>query len=394
MAVVITRPSTTSSARQDLAAVRPVRVCFLIDELARAGTEGQLLALIQRLDRRRVEPTLCLLRGDSPASRALEPADCPVWRLGVGALRSPRSLLAAWRFVKRLRAARIDVVQAYFPDSTYFGLILAQLAGVRHRLRTRNNLGHWLTPRHRLLGRLFNRFATGVLTNCEAARRALVQTEALPPETVAVLENGVDLERFLTAAPLRARDAADLCRIGAVANLRPVKGVDVLVEAASLLRQRAPRAVFAVAGEGEQRGDLERQIASHELSDRFKLMGVMRDVPSFLGSVDVAVLPSRSEGMSNALLEYMAAGRAIVAANVGAASELIEDGEHGLLVPADNPQALAEALAALIHEPARAQRLGAAARRRARQRYSRATMVRRFEDYYQGLIAADGPQSD
>ncbi len=121
----------------------PVRVCFIIDELAVAGTETQLLALIRHVDRRRVEPYLCLLRGKSAASRALEPAGCPVWRLGVGSLARPRTLLRLAQFVRLLRRHRIDVLQAYFPDSAYFGLPAAWLAGVPNRLRTRNNLGHW-----------------------------------------------------------------------------------------------------------------------------------------------------------------------------------------------------------------------------------------------------------
>src|SRR5204862_250698 len=123
----------------------PVRVCFLIDELATDGTETQLLALIRNLDRRRVQPYLVLLRGDRPSSRALEPDHCPVLRLGVGSLRSPRTLIRGARFIRFLRRDRIDVLQAYFPDSSYFGLPLARLAGVRHRIRTRNNIGHDMT---------------------------------------------------------------------------------------------------------------------------------------------------------------------------------------------------------------------------------------------------------
>src|SRR5436309_10204585 len=121
---------------------RPVRVCFLIDELATAGTETQLLALVRRLDRRRVRPHLCLLRGDGAASRALEPDDCRVLRLGVRSLRSPAALAGAWRLARFLRRERIDVLQVYFPDSTYFGVPVGRLAGVPAVVRTRNNVGH------------------------------------------------------------------------------------------------------------------------------------------------------------------------------------------------------------------------------------------------------------
>jgi glycosyltransferase involved in cell wall biosynthesis len=370
------------------ASPQPVRVCFLIDELASAGTESQLLALIAHLDRRRVRPYLCLLRGDSPVSQALEPDDCPVLRLGVRSLHHPSTLARAWRFARFLRHKRIDVLQAYFPDSSYFGVPAAWLAGVRHRLRTRNNIGHWMTPLHRFLGRALNLFTTRTVANCAAARQALLTMERPRPESVVVLENGVDLERFRSIPSVSARFVVEERCVGVVANLRPVKGLDGFVRAATRLQTRHPRVVFEVAGEGEQRAALEQQAASAGLGERFRLPGAVADVPAFLAGLDVAVLCSHAEGMSNALLEYMAAGRPLVATSVGAAEELIEDGVHGLLVPPGDSERLAEAIGRLLDDRALARRLGEAARRRALEGYSREAMVRRFEDFYEGLMLA------
>jgi glycosyltransferase involved in cell wall biosynthesis len=367
-------------------AARPARVCFLIDELATAGTEMQLLALLRRFDRRRVEPSLCLLRGEGPTSRALEPADCPVYRLGVGRLRSPATLLQAWRFAGWLRAQRIDVVQAYFPDSSYFGITAAWLAGVPHRVRTRNNVGHWLTTPHLLLGRLLNLLTTRTIANCAAARRRLLADERPHPRSVLVLENGVDLGRFDDVPMVRGRSPSGPARVGAVANLRSVKGLDVFVRAAARLSGEFPRSSFAIAGEGEERAALTRQIADAGLSERCKLLGSVADVPSFLADLDVAVLPSRAEGMSNAVLEYMAAGRPVVATAVGANPDVLEHGVTGMLVPPDDDAALAWSIGKLLREPATARRMGEAARCVARERYSREAMVGRFEDFYQGLV--------
>jgi glycosyltransferase involved in cell wall biosynthesis len=365
-------------------AARAVRVCFLIDRLAVAGTESQLLALIRRLDQSRVRPFLCLLDGEDTASRALEPEDCSVLRLGVRALCRPRGLAGLLRLAGFLRRERIDVLQVYFPDSTYLGVPAARLAGVPYVVRTRNNVGHWMTPLHRLLGRLYNRWTTRTIANCEAARQALLRDEAPPPESVIVLENGVDLERFLAVPPLDPRGTPR--RVGTVANLRAVKGLDVLVRAAAEVTARCPDAAFRVAGEGEERPALEARIVALGLAERFTLPGPVRDIPAFLAGTDIAVLNSRAEGMSNALLEYMAAGRAIVATAVGANGQLIEDGVHGLLVPSDDPGRLAGAILRLLHDPALAARLGAAARQRARERYSRGAMVRRFETFYRELV--------
>src|SRR5262245_64542754 len=101
---------------------RPVRVCFMIDGLQPARTESQLLALIRNLDRSRVQPTLCLLDGEGELSRSLEPANCPVLRLGVTGLSRPQNLAKAWWLARFLMSQRIDVLQVYFPDSTYFGV--------------------------------------------------------------------------------------------------------------------------------------------------------------------------------------------------------------------------------------------------------------------------------
>ncbi len=371
------------------AAGRPVRVCFLIDELRTAGTETQLLALIRHLDRRRVLPYLCLLRGDSARSRALEPDCCPVLRLGVGSLCRPATLVKGWRLGRFLRRERIDVVQVYFEDATYLGALVARLAGVPHVVRTRNNLGYWLTPLHRRLGRLYNRLTDATLTNCEAARERLLADEGPPAEAVFVLENGVDLDRFSALPALAARPGP--VHVAAVANLRPVKALDVFVRAAAEVAARRPDVTFEIAGEGELRLELERLAADLGFGDRLRLPGVARDVPALLGRTDIAVLCSHSEGMSNAVLEYMAAGRAIAATRVGANGRLIEDGVHGLLVPPGDAAALAAAVGRLADDPGLRARLGAAARARAERQYSRQAMVRRFERFYERLVGGQSP---
>jgi glycosyltransferase involved in cell wall biosynthesis len=385
--VTLVRPSLEPAAR--FAGVpmsrRPLRVCYLIDELATAGTETQLLALIRRVDRRKVEPYLCLLRGDSPLSRALEPPDVVTVRLGVASLLSPGSTVGAARFVRFLRRERIDLVQAYFPDSTYFGVPLAWLAGVPHRVRTRNNSGHATTPLHRRLGRLVNRFTTCTLANCDAAKESLLRDERPNAETVRVLENGVDLERFENVESFAGARANRPARIGVVANLRRVKGLDVLVRAAASLAVRQHRFLVEIAGGGDERAALQHQIDVAGLTERVLLRGPCNDVPDFLSRLDVAVLCSRAEGLPNAVLEYMAAGRPIIATRVGAVPELIEDSTHGLLVPPDDAGALADALERMLTDRPFAASCAAAARERVATRYSRAAMIRRFEDFYDSL---------
>lgn len=362
----------------------PVRVCFLIDRLSRAGTESQLLALIRNLDRNRVEPSLVLLDGEDDLSKALEPDDCRVLRLGVRRLLGLSALRAAKRLRDFWRETKTEVLQAYFLDSAYFGVPLARRHGIPHVLRVRNNLGYWLTPRHRLLNRLIRPFVSATLTNTDEGKASLVERDGVLPDRVVVLENGVDTHRFNRF--MLPDVSKKRVRVGCVANLRAVKNIDGLMRAAKLATDRHPQLRFEVAGEGEERESLEKLHAELGLGDRFVLRGSIPDVAAFLRTVEIAVLPSHSEGMSNALLEAMSAGRAVIATGVGANAKLVQHGKSGLIVPQGNDAAIAEAIDVYLSNPLRAAAHGAAARTRVEAEYSRGAMTRRFEDYYEGLV--------
>jgi glycosyltransferase involved in cell wall biosynthesis len=172
--------------------------------------------------------------------------------------------------------------------------------------------------------------------------------------------------------------------------LRPVKDLEVFVRAAREVADSHPYVTFHIAGEGELRAELEKLIADLKLTDRVLLPGTIQDVPGFLSELDIAVLCSRSEGMSNAILEYMAAGKAIVATAVGGNVQLLEHERHGLLVPAGDSHRLAEAMIRLLDDSVFAIRLARAARQRVEEHYSREAMVRRFEDFYEALVWGNG----
>jgi glycosyltransferase involved in cell wall biosynthesis len=199
---------------------------------------------------------------------------------------------------------------------------------------------------------------------------------------VIVLENGVDLERFHAIPP------ADFLQphVGVVGNLRHVKGLDLLIDAAQHLLPRYPNLRIEVAGEGGERAALQARIDAAGLRHCFTLCGSIADIPAFLGRHPIAVSCSRAEGMSNAILEYMAAGRAIVATAVGANPRLIENGIHGLLCPSEDVEALSRALSRLFDSPALVRQLARAGRQRVEREFSRPAMVRRFEQCYQQLV--------
>ncbi|WP_197529071.1 glycosyltransferase [Aeoliella mucimassa] len=289
----------------------------MIDRLSRAGTESQLLLTIKQLDRSKFEPYLCLLDGNDDESQALLPDNCPTWCLGIRRLVSPRAIQQGWKFWNLLRQHRIGVVQTFFPDSTRFAAPLAKAAGVRQVVGSRRNIGHWMTARDKRIARFYNQwFIDKIVANCEAARQAVIEQENAKPDQVVVVHNAIDLERFKDIAPWTPKPAGVPRKVGMVGNLRPVKGPDLFIHAAALVLHEIPDTTFEIAGGGDQ-APYQRIIDSLGISDQVKLLGSVDDIPSFLATLDVAVLPSRAEGCSNALLEYMAAGRPIVATDVG-----------------------------------------------------------------------------
>lgn len=365
-------------------AAEPVRVCFMIDRLSRAGTESQLLALIRELDRSTVQPSLVLLDGEDDLSRALEPADCPTIRLGVRRLFSVAAAKAARQLRAFWREHRPDVLQVYFLDATYFGAPVAKLSGVKKVIRVRNNLGYWLTPRHRALNRLIRPFVDATLTNTDAGRKTLVEGERHRAERVVVLGNGVDTARFNRF--MLPDTSKKRVRVGCVANLRPVKNIDGLLRAAKSALAQFPHLIFEVAGDGEQRAELEQLRSELGLGDRFVLRGSVTNVAEFLRTVEIAVLPSHSEGMSNALLEYMAAGRAVIATDVGASAAVLRHRKDGLIIAPGDGSALVEAIGEMLANPLCAAGFGASARKRVEAEFSREAMRRRFEEYYHRLV--------
>jgi glycosyltransferase involved in cell wall biosynthesis len=374
---------------------RPIHVCFMIDRLSRAGTEMQLLSMIRRFDRDRVRPHLCLLDGEDEGSRVLEPEDCPLIRLGVRRLLSPRSASRAVGLGRFLHRFKIDIFQPHFPDSTYLGVPVARASRVKRIVLTRRDAGYWVTPADRMLGRLIGRLADATIANSEEARASVVRDYRLEPGSVIVLENGVDLSRFESIPDPDARPASGRRRlVGMVANLRPVKAPEVLLLAARKLLSSHDDLEFHVAGEGVLHSSLQQLANELGIADRVRFLGRVTDIPGFLAGLSVAVLCSRSEGLSNALLEYMAAGRPIVATAVGGNPRLVQHDVEGLLVPSEDADATARAIELILTRPGLASTLGRAAREKARRLFGIEAKARELEEFYARVFwSSHGPAS-
>jgi glycosyltransferase involved in cell wall biosynthesis len=360
-----------------------IRVLFVVGNFVAGGAERHLLELWKRIDRARFEVTIACFRAEGQFTDEVRALGWPVHDLRVtGPIYSLAGLRGLARLVSLTRDARPDVMHGYLYGPNLFAVLAGRLCGVRAVVVAKRNVDAFETPRQVALQRLAHRWATHVTAVSETVAGTVVAL-GVPRERITVIPNGVDVERFrVPPAPRAELGAADgVPLIGSVGCLAPRKDQGTLLEALARLDARGVAYRCALVGDGPDRAALEAQVARLGLGERVRFLGERPDVERLLPALDLFVLSSREEGIPNALLEAMAAGRASVATAVGGTPEVMEDGVSGWLVPPHDADALAAALADALARPAEAARRAAAARAAA-EAMSIDGMARRHEDFY------------
>lgn len=346
------------------------------------GTERQMTELIQRLDRSRFDVHVACFQREGAWLPRVE-ACAPVTAFPIRGFARPATLAQAARFARWCRTHRIALLQTCDLYANTFALPAAALAGVPVRIGSRRELNPDKSAGQIALQRHAYRCAHAIVANSRAAARQL-ESEGVAADRVRVIPNGVDADRF-GQRPI----GLAVTTILTVANLRSEKAHEVLLAAAAQLR-RYSYLRYVIAGDGPRATELRALAERLGVAAQVRFLGHREDVPALLADADAFVLPSRSEAFPNGAIEAMAAGLPVIASRVGGLLDLIDDGRTGLLVPPDDPGALAAALESLILSPARAAMLGAAARSDVTRRYSFGRMVGGFEDLYLAQLHTAG----
>jgi glycosyltransferase involved in cell wall biosynthesis len=368
----------------------PIRILFLIDKLVPAGTQTNLLKLIQGLDRKRFQPYVIALLEGGELAKEFQAAGVEPVILKTGALYS----FSAWKTYRFLtgwmRSHAIDIVQTHFLHADILGALAAGKAGVSKIIMARRDEGFWRNGRQLALNRFFNRCADRMLCNSQAVARAVKQNEKVPESKIDVIYNGI--ESGVISDDLRgaARKELDLKKteiaVGVVANLRhAIKGHIYILEAMAKVVKKCPKAKLFLIGDGPLRADLELYAKKLRITDAVNFLGSRRDIPALLNAVDIACLPSLTEGFSNSVLEYMTYGKPVVATAVGGNPEVVTE-ETGFLVEPRDAKALADKILKLAEDDKLRRDMGQAGRRRIEEAFSVQAMVQSYEKYYAGLV--------
>lgn len=366
---------------------RRLRILTVIDCLMTAGAEIFATHVAQGLDPERFESIIATTRPSRPDHvAAARDAGVEVLELN----RRSKADIWGWApFVRLVRSGRVDVVHSHKIGSNIWTAALSHIAPMPVLLTHEHTWSFEGNPARKLVDRhLIARAATLCLSVSESDRQKMIDAEGIDPAKVRYVPNGIpDREPGDGAATRRELGIPDRAPvIGTVCGLRTQKAVDVAVDAVGRLVEAHPDLRFLVVGDGVERPALEAQ-AAQVLGDRAMFLGQRpnSEVPGLIAAMDVVVCSSDFEGTPLAILEWMAAGKAIVATRVGGIPGIVEDGVGGLLVPPRAPDALASAIGRLLDDQALRERLGAAAHERQVSEFRLARTIEILEDLYETL---------
>jgi len=307
-----------------------------------------------------------------------------------------RGLSTIFYIARYIHQQSVDILQSFHTASDLVGPVAARLSFYNIRvLSSRRDLGYTKSARHVKMQRYINYFVDGILANSTAVKSTVIENEFFSPGEISIIPNGINSDDFVTDMSSRQQqrvaygvdDQAIL--IGSVGNIRPVKGYDLLVEAAAIVCRHDSAVQFFHVGEGEMREQLEARCIELGIGDRFHFLGATKEVPRFLSALDIYVQPSRSEGMSNAILEAMAARLPVVATDVGGNPDLVEHGVTGLLTLGENIAALTEQLLQLVKQPQMRSTLANSAYSQIQEKFHISCMLRNYKSKYNEMIKND-----
>lgn len=337
-------------------------VVHVITDLDIGGAEKQLALILPNL-RRDFNQHVIYLRGRGLLGDVLRQQGIPVHYLGS---HSRFSVYTSFRLYRQLRILRPDITIGYLLEADLLNRITSRLVGVPFVISSQRSsfVGH---ERYRLLDKFTRFLISHYVVQTQISKKELAKRFNWPAEKITVIPNAVDtrVEGVQAATGPRGK-----LKIICVANLKPGKGHDRLLQAFEQIFPDYPQTELLLVGNGELRRPLEQQVVNYRSRNSIKFLGTRHDVAALLGTSDIFVLPTEGEGMSNALLEAMATGLPCVSTDIPVNRDLITHQSTGLLYQASRKQDLIMALRQLITTSHLRQRLGQAARNHVRQRHA------------------------
>lgn len=367
-----------------------LKVLQLIPTLDRSGAEKQMVMLAKGLPRDRFRVEVAALTRTGPLESELRDVGIPVTVIGKSLKLDP---IALYHLVRFLKAGSFDVVQTWIFAANTYGRVAARLAKVPVVVVAEMAVDLWKGPNDRWVDRRLSTWCDRLVGNSHAVVD-FYRRLGVPEDRLAMIYSGVENEEPPLIEPDAVRAEfgfpAGAPLVLFAGRLAEQKRVGDLLKALDLLQHVQPDARTLIAGEGPLRRQLEQTATAYRLSERVRFLGHRDDIPRLLAAANLLVLPSSYEGLPNVVLEAMRYRKPVVATSAPGTTEVVVDGETGLLVPIGDQVRLTRAIRDIIRDPELARRLGEAGRARAEARFKAAAMIEGFAGLYEQLARSKG----
>lgn len=366
-----------------------LKVLQLIPTLDQAGAEKQMVLLSRGLPRDRFQVEAAALTRSGPLEADLTAAGVPVASINKRFKADPLALRRLTRFI---RDGKFDVVQTWLFAANAYGRVAAKRAGVPVIVANEMAVDLWKGRTERAVDRrlatVSDRLVGNSLAVVDFYRRL-----GVPEDRLEMIHSGIEIDGSEPVADREGVRAelgfpADAPLILFAGRLAPQKRVGDLLRTLDLVQIVQPDMRAAIVGDGPLRAELEQTARDYDLTERTRFLGHRDDVPRLMAAADLVILTSEYEGLPNVLMEAMSLRKPVVATAAPGTTELVVDGETGVLAPVGDIPALARATRDLIRDPERARKLGEAGRRRVETEFSADAMIARFAELYERLAAA------
>ena len=372
---------------------RKIRILFLIDQIfsAHGGSEKNLSFLLRCLPEDDFEVYLSVVKDTGYRNTIYFPD--PHHCLTLDSLSSPRVLFdSVKRLVAIIRKRKIDIVHTFFPDSEIVGILATRIVGSCILVVSRRNMGFWHTKKSLWKTRLTNQLIPNFVANCHAIKMRIIKLEFISSKKIKVIYNPIikrplagDTNQTISRQDFGIKE--DDFLIGMIANVRPIKGHDTLIRAAHYILERRPKTKFIFAGHAfpENKKPLDALVNDLDIGRAIIFAGEIENPDLLMKLFDLGVLSSKSEGLSNTLIEYSAHGLPVVATDVGGTREIVVDGCSGYLVPPSDPVSLSEKIIRLIDNAGLRCEFGDYGKKVVNKKFCQESIVSKYTEFYRSL---------